>query len=432
MSDIVIRAAGLGKKYIIGHETRYGTNTFCDGIARGAHAFTRKAGDLLHGRPVIQGDELEEVWALRDVSFEVHRGEVIGIIGRNGAGKSTLLKILSQITEPTSGRVRIQGRVASLLEVGTGFHQELTGRENIFLNGAILGMTRAEVRRKFDDIVAFAEISKFLDTPVKRYSSGMYMRLAFGVAAHLEPEILIVDEVLAVGDAQFQKKCMGKIGDVAKGGRTVLFVSHNMTAVRNLCARAVWLYEGSIAGDDDAGLIITKYLSHDQGAGGLPDVDLTNWANRCGSGEARIIRARLLDHHGNVSSVLQRLKPATIEFTLTGDSRVRINLSTVCMTMEGVKVLQLGHQDTPGFEPGVLTGPRTVRVDIPALPLQCGTYQWVLGVHSDSLSPIDVVSDVLCFTVDDDLATSPRPYRSISENGLCTLLAHWQFANNSR
>src|SRR5204863_7970029 len=184
----------------------------------------------------------EEFWAHKDVSFEVKQGEVVGIIGRNGAGKSTLLKILSRITEPTTGRVRIKGRVASLLEVGTGFHPELSGRENVFLNGAILGMTRVEIKRKFDEIVAFAEVEKFLDTPVKRYSSGMYVRLAFAVAAHLEPEILVVDEVLAVGDAEFQKKCMGKMGEVAKGsGRTVLFVSHNMAAVRTLCHSAILL-----------------------------------------------------------------------------------------------------------------------------------------------------------------------------------------------
>ena len=208
----------------------------------------------------IEGDEIEEFWALKDVSFEVKRGEVLGIIGRNGAGKSTLLKILSRITEPTAGRVRIRGRVASLLEVGTGFHPELTGRENIFLNGAILGMTRAEIQRKFDEIVAFAEVEKFLDTPVKRYSSGMYVRLAFAVAAHLEPEILVVDEVLAVGDAEFQKKCLGKMGEVAEGGRTVLFVSHNMPAVSALCSRAVLLVGGKLHSHGDVAKVIASYL----------------------------------------------------------------------------------------------------------------------------------------------------------------------------
>ena len=248
MSDVVIRAEGLGKKYIIGHQTqRERYSSLRDSIARGVKTFARKAGDLVHGRPIIQGDELEEVWALRDLDFEIHRGEVVGIIGRNGAGKSTLLKILSRITEPTVGRVQISGRVASLLEVGTGFHPELSGRENIYLNGAILGMGRAEIRRKFDEIVAFSEVERFLDTPVKRYSSGMYMRLAFAVAAHLDPEILVVDEVLAVGDFEFQKKCLGKLGQIAHGGRTVLFVSHNMAAIRSLCERGLLLGAGRVA-----------------------------------------------------------------------------------------------------------------------------------------------------------------------------------------
>src|SRR5262249_22137041 len=194
-------------------------------------------------------DSAESFWALRGVSFSVADGEVVGVVGRNGAGKSTLLKLLSRITAPTEGRIRLRGRVASLLEVGTGFHPELTGRENVFLNGAILGMTRAEITRKFDEIVAFAEVERFLDTPVKRYSSGMYVRLAFAVAAHLDPEILLVDEVLAVGDAAFQRKCLGRMSDVARGGRTVLFVSHNLGAVRSLCSRSLYLRSGSLAMD---------------------------------------------------------------------------------------------------------------------------------------------------------------------------------------
>ena len=230
MSDVVIRAEKLGKKFIIGHKVEYSA-ILGEALVRTARGLMRRGADMLRGRAVIEGDEVEEFWALRDVDFEIKRGEVVSIIGHNGAGKTTLLKILSRILEPTLGRVEISGRVASLLEVGTGFHQELTGRENIFLNGAILGMTRQEVLARFDEIVDFSGVEKFIDTPVKRYSVGMYMRLAFSVAAHLETEILFVDEVLAVGDAEFQKRCLDRMSAVASAGRTVLFVSHNLGAV---------------------------------------------------------------------------------------------------------------------------------------------------------------------------------------------------------
>ncbi len=262
MSDVVIAAENLSKSYLVGHQSaqRERYVALRDVIAREARNFVRKGLDFVRGRQIVQGDEVEEFWALKDVSFEVKRGEVIGIIGKNGAGKSTLLKIVSRITEPTAGRVRLRGRVASLLEVGTGFHPELTGRENIFLNGAILGMTRREIRRKFDEIVAFAEVEKFLDTPVKRYSSGMYVRLAFAIAAHLEPEILIVDEVLAVGDIDFQKKCLGKMSEVAGGGRTVLFVSHNLAAIAELTTRAILLNSGSVKAEGSASEVIAAYL----------------------------------------------------------------------------------------------------------------------------------------------------------------------------
>jgi lipopolysaccharide transport system ATP-binding protein len=248
MPDTVISVEDLSKRYLVGHRSaqREAYTALRDVIAREARNFGRKAVDFVRGRQIVQGDEIEEFWALKNASFEVTRGEVVGIIGRNGAGKSTLLKILSRITEPTEGRVLLRGRVASLLEVGTGFHPELTGRENIFLNGAILGMTRREIRAKFDEIVAFAEVEKFLDIPVKHYSSGMYVRLAFAVAAHLEPEILIVDEVLAVGDTKFQEKCLGKMKDVAALGRTILFVSHNMSAIMQLTNRVILLAGGII------------------------------------------------------------------------------------------------------------------------------------------------------------------------------------------
>jgi len=281
MPHYIIKVENLGKKYRIRHQQdgqRY--VTMRDVIAekltapfrwfregRATSSLLQTCSSMLSvsdsALPATDSElpASEDFWALRNLSFEVKQGEVVGIIGRNGAGKSTLLKILSRITEPTEGRVRLRGRVASLLEVGTGFHPELTGRENIYLNGAILGMTRTEIRKKFDEIVAFAEVEKFLDTPVKRYSSGMYVRLAFAVAAHLEPEILIVDEVLAVGDAQFQKKCLGKMSEVSRGGRTVLFVSHNMTAVRTLCRHALWLDRGAVVRNGNSEQVLGAYLS---------------------------------------------------------------------------------------------------------------------------------------------------------------------------
>jgi lipopolysaccharide transport system ATP-binding protein len=258
MSNIAIRVEGLGKQYRIGQRERY--KSLRDSIMRGLAVPYRRLQSLFQHPNGQASNGDGTIWALKDVSFEVKHGEVLGVIGRNGAGKSTLLKILSRIAEPTEGYADIWGRVGSLLEVGTGFHPELTGRENIYLNGAILGMTRREIARKFDEIVAFAEIEKFLDTAVKHYSSGMYMRLAFAVAAHLEPEILVVDEVLAVGDAAFQKKCLGKMGDIASGGRTVLFVSHNLTAIAQLCQRALWIDCGKLRNNGSASDTVASYL----------------------------------------------------------------------------------------------------------------------------------------------------------------------------
>ena len=248
------------------------------------HNLVRKTRDMISGRPIVQGDEIEEFWALKDVSFEVKSGERVGIIGRNGAGKSTLLKILSRITEPTKGRIKIAGRVASLLEVGTGFHPELTGRENIFLNGAILGMTRREIQKKFEAIVAFADVEKFLDTPVKRYSSGMYVRLAFAVAAHLEPDILVVDEVLAVGDFKFQKKCLGKMEEIGRSGITILFVSHNMAMISSLCEKAIQLDNGELRAMGATDHVILGYAtSGDYSARGseLQKFRPHNWRSIC-------------------------------------------------------------------------------------------------------------------------------------------------------
>jgi lipopolysaccharide transport system ATP-binding protein len=266
MSEVVIAVENLSKRYLIEHTSgsqgykRY--RTLRDVIGHEFRNFARKALEAARGPKTSQAREIEEFWALKDVSFQVKQGEVLGIIGRNGAGKSTLLKILSRITDPTKGRIRLRGRVGSLLEVGTGFHPELTGRENIFLNGAILGMARREISKKFDEIVAFAGVERFLDTPVKRYSSGMYVRLAFAVAAHLEPEILVVDEVLAVGDTEFQRKCLGKMDEVSrKEGRTVLFVSHNLAAVAEMADRALLLEAGSVVADSTVSETISTYLS---------------------------------------------------------------------------------------------------------------------------------------------------------------------------
>jgi len=257
MSDIAIRVEGLGKQYRIGKRERY--RTLRDTLADAARAPFRRLRSALGLRSAACPEGERTIWALQDVSFEIPRGEVVGVIGRNGAGKSTLLKVLSRITEPTAGRIEIKGRVGSLLEVGTGFHPELTGRENVFLNGAILGMRRTEITRKFDEIVAFAEIEKFIDTPVKHYSSGMYMRLAFSVSAHLDPEILVVDEVLAVGDAAFQKKCLGKMGDVAREGRTVLLVSHNLIAIRHLCSSALLFQSGRMVHSGEPASVLSRY-----------------------------------------------------------------------------------------------------------------------------------------------------------------------------
>jgi homopolymeric O-antigen transport system ATP-binding protein len=431
MNDVVVRAEGLGKKFVIWHEGRREQYVALrDVLVRGAKNAWRNAIDMTRGRVAVAGETSEEFWALKNLNFEVNRGEVLGIIGRNGAGKSTLFKILSRITEPSEGRVTIKGRVGSLLEVGTGFHPELTGRENIYLNGAILGMSRAETKRKFDEIVSFAEVAKFLDTPVKRYSSGMYVRLAFAVAAHLEPEILLVDEVLAVGDTEFQKKCLGKMGEVAQMGRTVLFVSHNLAAVGKLCQRAIFLSNGTIVSDGDVGSVINSYLADSTYLTARGEVNLVNYRNRYGSGEARVLSARLLDHNGNTTSTLRRMMAATLEFTIESDIRSHLNLSIVCMTAEGLRILQLDHHDCADFEPDVCQGCKTIRVEIPTLPLQCGEYKWAFCVHTDTMRPIDVVLDAIHFKVE-DMVDSPRHYRSMSENGFCTLVAHWRLSNGN-
>jgi lipopolysaccharide transport system ATP-binding protein len=293
----IIRVEGVSKRYNLGLGSRGGYRTVRESLTDIAGTSVRKLKSRLRsivGSAPNRGSEgivepTDEFWALSDVSFTVQPGEVVGIVGRNGAGKSTLLKILSRITEPTHGRVEMRGRVGSLLEVGTGFHPELSGRENIFLNGAILGMSRREIAAKFDEIVAFAEIDKFLDTPVKRYSSGMYVRLAFAVASHLEPEILVIDEVLAVGDSAFQKKCLGKMDQVRRDGRTVLFVSHNMTAVKSLCGRALLLEGGGVAHDGTVDEVVNRYLT--AGTGGPASGIIPENAPPRESGLSAVLRA---------------------------------------------------------------------------------------------------------------------------------------------
>lgn len=288
MSESVIKAEGLGKRYIIGHKGKAGYKTFREQMLQHVHNFYSRTKKMMRGREVLEGDDIEEFWALKDLNFEVKRGDRVGIIGKNGAGKSTLLKILSRITEPTTGKVFIKGRVASLLEVGTGFHHELTGRENIFLNGAIMGMNRAEIKRKFDEIVDFSGVEKFLDTPVKRYSSGMYVRLAFSVAAHLEPEILVVDEVLAVGDAEFQKKCLGKMQDVSSSeGRTVLFVSHNLMALSSLCNKGIYLKNGQVRIQGEIEEALSQYTREGS------ELLTTEWKGNAGDEHIRIYHTKV-------------------------------------------------------------------------------------------------------------------------------------------
>lgn len=318
MSEPIIHVENLGKKYIIGHQVEGGAikggfPTLRDRITDGANWLKRQLVSTISGQKIAEPTS-EEFWALKDVSFEIKRGDCIGIIGRNGAGKSTLLKILSRITEPTTGQITINGRVASLLEVGTGFHPELTGRENVYLNGAILGMSKTEIEKKFDEIVEFAEVEKFLDTPVKRYSSGMYVRLAFAVAAHLEPEILIVDEVLAVGDAAFQKKCLGKMGEVATEGRTVLFVSHNMATIQALCHRGILLQNGIVGRDATANEAIGTYLrSIEQAA----SQNLLERKDRAGKGPVRLCRVEVSTNDADSANTLATGRSAQFLFHIT-------------------------------------------------------------------------------------------------------------------
>ncbi len=368
MNKEVINIENISKSYLIGHETKESFITFRDVVAKTARQTFQKTKGLLKGDQLIAGNQIEEFWALKDISLNVNKGERLGIIGGNGAGKSTLLKILSRITEPTKGRVKISGRIASLLEVGTGFHPELSGRENIFLNGAILGMNRLEIKKKFDEIVDFSGVEKFLDTPVKRYSSGMYVRLAFAVAAHLEPEILLVDEVLAVGDAEFQKKCLGKMQDVSEGGRTVIFVSHNMQALRQLCTRSILLSAGNLIMDDFTPKVIDNYLqahrnvfeskSMDEIINSLPPDPVF-----------RFVEIKIIQDNQPVYSVVENGKPLEIEvkyqvFKKTSGLEVYFDL----IDDQGVVLFRSFHDEDndgiPTMEEGVYVSIAEIPADI--------------------------------------------------------------------
>jgi lipopolysaccharide transport system ATP-binding protein len=391
MSNIVISVENLSKCYLIGHQSaqRERYTALRDVIAREARNFVRKASDLLRGKQIIQGDEVEQLWALKDIGFEVRQGEVVGIIGRNGAGKSTLLKILSRITKPTTGRVRLRGRVGSLLEVGTGFHPELTGRENIFLNGAILGMTRKEIIRKFDEIVAFAEVERFLDTPVKRYSSGMYVRLAFAVAAHLEPEILIVDEVLAVGDSEFQKKCLGKMDDVSRReGRTVLFVSHNMGVMASLCPHAIWLDKGMIVRAGNARQVIRDYLALN-----APTrercLNLGDCPRNGGDGRLRLLSLEWLS-----DIPLQHGQPVKARIQLKTESPLEdVTIGIGFSNFEGCRLLTYEADFPEGYRPSLIRpGTYTVDFEVDSLPLAPDHYYLDIGCRSGDHYALDYIA----------------------------------------
>ncbi|MBW4481639.1 MAG: ABC transporter ATP-binding protein [Tildeniella torsiva UHER 1998/13D] len=396
MSDTVIRVENLGKKYIIGHQQQERYTALRDVLAYKAKGMTQ----LFKPKSKIQNPKSEEFWALKDVSFEVKRGDRIGIIGRNGAGKSTLLKVLSRITEPTEGRISIKGRVASLLEVGTGFHPELTGRENIYLNGAILGMSKVEIRHKFDEIVAFAEVEKFLDTPVKRYSSGMYVRLAFAVAAHLEPEILVVDEVLAVGDAAFQKKCLGKIEDVAeKEGRTVLFVSHNMATIQSLCNQIIFLNRGQVQAIGNPDSTIQLYL--DEGVTSEDWSDLHKITQRRGEGALKFSRLALLNDQEKLVNAALSGEKLTFRLYFSSFSekytykncRIGIAISSI----SGAKIVlstEMICQDEVDIRDG-----ESLDFCIEKLPLTEGGYSLMLFAESNGIIQ-DWITEGIQFSVE--------------------------------
>jgi len=378
MSEVAIRCEGLGKRYRIGPRERY--HALRDTLAGAMYAPFRGLSRLVNPRSAGNHPQSNNtIWALKDVSFEIKQGEVVGIIGRNGAGKSTLLKILSRITEPTEGTAEIHGRVGSLLEVGTGFHSELTGRENIYLNGAILGMRKAEIGRNFDEIVAFAEVEQFIDTPVKHYSSGMYVRLAFAVAAHLEPDVFLVDEVLAVGDLAFQKKCLGKMSDVAKEGRTVLFVSHNLSAVKSLCQRTILLHGGKRIADGAPGEVVLHYF----GAGEVDTVDkeIPEEAHATGASKVRVRRVTFVGNGDLAGFTVFWKKPISIVLEIEVRQAIKNAVFGVgIVSVDGTPVLTVHHNDmgTPMWS--LSQGVYKIHIKLEN-PLRSGFYRLVLGAH---------------------------------------------------
>jgi lipopolysaccharide transport system ATP-binding protein len=392
MNDVAIRVEGLGKQYRIGRQERY--RTLRDTIAETISARVRHVGSLF-GKRMSQEEPDDLIWALRNVSFEVPVGSVVGVIGRNGAGKSTLLRILSRVTEHTEGRVEIRGRVGTLLEVGTGFHPELSGRENIYLNGAILGMRRAEIARRFDEIVSFAEVERFLDTPVKHYSSGMYMRLAFAVAAHLEPEILLVDEVLAVGDLKFQKKCLGKMTDVARAGRTVLFVSHSLAAMASLCSAGLLLEEGELRYEGSMPMAIHSYLESLDVATEIIDFRSSPPTGR--EGAVKIIEASMRSATGIHRSRFEYGDDVVVEFALEALRECEDQLCAVIVrTSTGTPVLHLMSHNSSSrlFR---VPGNAIVRCTIPRCPLYPGTYTVSIWIGTTAHSETDCRHEALRF-----------------------------------
>jgi len=403
MSDTVIRVENLGKKYIIGHQKQERYSTLRDAIADRARSLTQKIQMPPFGKSSSSPVE-EEFWALKDVSFEINQGERVGIIGRNGAGKSTLLKILSRITEPTTGRISIKGRVTSLLEVGTGFHPELTGRENIFLNGAILGMSKVEIKKKFDEIVAFAEVEKFLDTPVKRYSSGMYVRLAFAVAAHLETEILVVDEVLAVGDSAFQKKCLGKMEEVGNEGRTVLFVSHNMGVMQSLCNQGIYLKSGQINLAGSMQQAINLYLSSSLNSIFYETSTLFKMHSKnININKFQILEVSLLDPNNQAKIFVKTWDYLKIRIRYFSPKQVSEgSVILEVHTFSGNKIIEYSTQPLSGLQFPFVTGESYIDCIIPCLPLAAGDYKVNVGLampmtewlcREENLAPLEVADN---------------------------------------